>query len=114
MLGLGGRLTKFTLLSNMFESFTPEFLDAEISMHRGKRSIQCAIAMSYVGPILVSPHLLTHMAAINITAEEILLRHPRFVVSGPVLIGIAIGAGTIATEGATAHFLAKEETSRVV
>ena len=50
----------------------------------------------------------------NITVEEILSRHPRFVVSGPIIIGIAIGAGTIATAGATAHFVAKEETSRVV
>ena len=103
---------KFTFLDNMLTSFTPEFMDAERSSHRGERSIQWAIAMSYAGPILMSPNLLAQIAEHNITVEEILSRHPRFIVSGPVIIGIAIGAGTIATAGATAHFVAKAETSR--
>ena len=105
---------KYTFLDNMFDSFTPEFLDAEQASHRGERSIQWSIAMSLAGPISMSPNFLAEIAARNITVEEILSRHPMFVISGPILIGIAVGAGTIATAGATAHFVAKEETSRVV
>ena len=64
--------------------------------------------------ILLTPDILVQMAARNITVEEILSRHPRFVISGPILIGLAVGAGVVTTAGATAHFVAKEETSRVV
>ena len=94
----------------MFEIYTPDFLKEEKSMHRDKRNIH----WKYFGLILFSPNVLAHMAARNITVEEILSRNPRFVVSGPIINGIAIGAGTIATAGATAHFVAKEETRRVV
>ena len=47
-------------------------------------------------------------------ANLILSRHPRFAVSVPILIGIAVGAGVIGTAGATAHFVAQEESNRVV
>ena len=105
---------KYTFLDSMLASFTSEFLDAEQTSHRGERSIQWSTAMSLVGPILLTPNILAHMAARNITVEEVLSRHPRFVISGPILIGIAVGAGVITTARATAHFVAKEETSRVV
>ena len=108
---------KFTFLDSMFDSFTPDFLNAEKTSHRGERSIQWSTAMeaiSLFGPIILSSSFLAQMAAKNITMEKVLSRHPRFVVSGPILIGIAVGAGVIGTAGATAHFVAKEETSRVV
>ena len=54
------------------------------------------------------------MAARNLTIEEVLSRHPHFVISGPILIGLAIGAGVVTTAGATAHFVAKGETNRMV
>ena len=98
----------------MFESFTPEFGDAEKISHRGERSAQWASAMEVSGAILLTPDILIQMVARNITVEEILSRHPRFVISGPILIGLAIGAGVVTTAGATAHFVAKEETNRAV
>ena len=108
---------KFTFLDSLFDSFTPDFLNAEKTSHRGERSIQLSTAvaaMSLFGPINLSSSILAQMAARNITIEKVLSRHPRFVISGPILIGIAVGAGVIGTAGATAHFVAKEETSRVV
>ena len=41
-------------------------------------------------------------------------RPKRFFVSGPILIGTAIGAASIATAGVTAHYVAKQETNRIV
>ena len=41
-------------------------------------------------------------------------RPKRFFVSGPILIGTAIGAASIATAGVTAHYVAKAETNRIV
>ena len=43
-----------------------------------------------------------------------LVRTERFVISGPILIGTAIGAASIATAGVTAHYVAKQETNRIV
>ena len=36
---------KFTFLDSMFDSFTPDFLNAEKTSHRGERSIQWSTAM---------------------------------------------------------------------
>ena len=46
--------------------------------------------------------------------SELLQRPERFVVSGPILIATAIGAASVATAGVTAHYIAKEETNRIV
>ena len=43
-----------------------------------------------------------------------LLRTPRFVVSGSIIIATAIGAASVATAGLTAHYVAKSETDRIV
>ena len=47
-------------------------------------------------------------------SSELLQRPERFVVSGPILIATAIGAASVATAGVTAHYIAKEETNRIV
>ena len=41
-------------------------------------------------------------------------RPKRFFVSGPILIGTAIGAASMATAGVTAAVIAKQETNRIV
>ena len=43
-----------------------------------------------------------------------LLRTPRFVISGSIIIATAIGAASVATAGLTAHYVAKSETDRIV
>ena len=43
-----------------------------------------------------------------------LVRTERFVISGPILIGTAIGAASIAIAGVTAHYVAKQETNRIL
>ena len=42
-----------------------------------------------------------------------LIRTERFVISGPIILATAIGVGSLATAGATAHFVAKQETNRI-
>ena len=94
---------KYMFLDSMFDSFTPDFLNAKKTSHRGHRSIQWTLALVDIATrnlATLPPGVLTKM-------EKVLSRHPRFAVSVPILIGIAVGAGGIGTAGATAHFVAQ-------
>merc|ERR1712237_126331 len=75
----------------MFGSFTPEFGLAEKSLGRKTRS-----------------------AIIRKLAEAIISRQPRFAISVPILIGLAVGAGVIGTASVTAKLVAEGESNRVV
>ena len=73
----------------MFGSFTPDFLNAEETSHRGQRSIQWASALADMAArnlATLPPSILAQIAARNITLEKILSRHPRFAVSVSILM----------------------------
>ena len=98
---------RFMFLDSMLASFTPDFLNADKTSHRGHRSIQWTSALVDIAARNLAnlpPVLTTRM-------EKVLSRHPRFAITVPILIGFAVGAGVIGTAGATAHFVAQEESS---